>query len=118
MFAGTDLQDGQPPVLASEKLPIGVLVRLSRRTSTSPLTPPAAPLATLALNCVAAVEPKVTPLYSAQSPFASEPMSWPPPVSVVVSAIVPDWLSYDSAWIVPYASRLPDGGGVVPLPLA
>jgi hypothetical protein len=31
--------------------------------------------------------------------LASEPMSWPPPVSVVASVLVPDWLSYDSAWM-------------------
>lgn len=43
------------------KLPIGALDRLSSRTSTRPLTPPAAPLATRAMNCLAAVEPKSTP---------------------------------------------------------
>lgn len=61
MLAGTVRQDCQPPVLASEKLPTGALVRLSRRTSTRPLTPLPAPLATRATNWVAAVEPKVTP---------------------------------------------------------
>ena len=48
MFAGTVFQVCQLPVLAREKLPIGVEVRLSRRTSTRPLTPAGAPLATRA----------------------------------------------------------------------
>ena len=41
-------------------------------------------------------------------------MFCPPPVSVVVSVLVPDWLLYDSAWIGAYASRVPGrrrGGG-------
>src|SRR4051812_2456374 len=36
---GIEVQVCQPPVLASAKLPIGALLRLSSRTSTSPLTP-------------------------------------------------------------------------------
>jgi hypothetical protein len=48
-------------VFAIAKLPIGALERLSKRTSTSPLMPPAAPLAARPWNCVAGVEPKLTP---------------------------------------------------------
>src|SRR6478735_9026765 len=119
MFAGIVRHDCQPPVLPTAKLPTGVLVRLSRRTSTRPLTPAAAPLATRALNWVAALEPNSTPLYCTQSPFARAPRLLPPPESEVPSVIVPDWASYDSASMAPYASWSPPvGGGVVPLPPA
>src|SRR3989442_5261445 len=54
MFAGTVRQLCQPPVLPTAKLPIGAFDRLSSRTSTSPLTPDAAPDATRAWTFVAA----------------------------------------------------------------
>ncbi len=63
MFAGTVCQRLQPPVLATAKLPTGVLAGLSSTTSTSPLTPPAAPEATRASNWLEP-EPKLTPGYS------------------------------------------------------
>src|SRR5207248_6708385 len=40
-------------------------------------------------------------------------MSWPPPLSAHASAVRPCNWSADSPWIVPYASRLPPGGGLV-----
>lgn len=43
-------------------------------------------------------------------------MFCPSPVSDVDSVLMPDWLSYDSACMALYASRLPVGGGVVPPP--
>src|SRR5438046_3038851 len=110
MFAGTVRQDCQPPVLATPKLPIGALPRESSRTSTRPLIPPAAPEATRAMNWVAAVDPKSTPSYRAQSPFARLPRFCPPPVSLQASVIVPDCALSLSAWIVAYALREPDGG--------
>jgi hypothetical protein len=92
-FAGTVRQLCQPPVLAMAKSPTGGLVRLSRRTCTRPLTPPAAPEATRAENCLAGVEPKSMPLYGAQSLLAIQPMFWPPPLSLVASVWMPDcWL--------------------------
>ena len=70
MLAGTVRQLCQPPVLAIAKSPIGVAVGLPSRTWTSPLTPPAAPEATRALNCVAAeLEPKFTLSKRSQSPL-------------------------------------------------
>jgi hypothetical protein len=50
MLAGMVSQLVQPPVLATAKLPTGVFDGLSSTTSTSPLTPPAAPEATLVSN--------------------------------------------------------------------
>src|SRR5215470_6866214 len=50
ILAGTVRHACQPPVLAIAKLPIGALFTLSSRTSTRPLTPPAAPEATRAEN--------------------------------------------------------------------
>src|SRR5690242_19715255 len=114
MFAGTVRQLCQPPVLAIAKLPIGALPRLSRRTSTSPLSPPAAPDAARATNWRPGFDPKSTPSNRSQSPFPIHPTSWPPPVSAHASSWVPDWASELSAWMVPYASRGPPvGGGLV-----
>ncbi len=90
MLAGTVRQLCHPPVLAMAKSPMGGLLRLSRRTWTRPLTPLAAPEATRAENCPAAVAPKLTPVYSAQSPLAIQPMFWPPPVSLVASVWIRD----------------------------
>src|SRR6266566_5649550 len=70
MLAGTVRQDDQPPVLPTAKLPTGALAGLSSTTSTRPLTPPAAPEATRASNCVEPV-PKLTPLYFRYSPLVS-----------------------------------------------
>ena len=89
MFAGTVRQLCHPPVFATAKLPTGAELRLSSRTSTRPLTPPPAPEATRAVNCRAGVPPKSTSGYAAQSPFAIQPMFWPPPVSVVASCWMP-----------------------------
>src|SRR4051812_5810925 len=105
MLAGTVRQDCQPPVLAMAKLPIGALEGLASRTSTSPLTPPAAPEATRATNCVAAVLPKSIPRYCAQSPLPICIRFWPPPVSVVVSRPIPDCWLYASACRVLYADE-------------
>src|SRR6266508_5260729 len=89
------------------KLPTGALERLSIRTSTRPLTPAAAPLATRPENWVAGVEPNVTPCSRTQSPLPTDPIICPPPVSVVAATLTPFcWLN-DSAWIWRYASRLP-----------
>jgi hypothetical protein len=64
MFAGTVFQVLQPPVFPTAKLPTGALDGLSITTSTSPLTPAAAPDATLASNWVDPPLPKLTLLYS------------------------------------------------------
>jgi hypothetical protein len=109
-------------VLPSAKLPIGALLRLPTRTSTRPLTPPAAPEATRATKSRTPPVPKSTLLYCSQSPLLMAPMFWP--FSVEVSVMVPDWALNDSASIVPYALRVPPGGlvgggvvgGVVPPP--
>src|ERR687898_2017129 len=103
----------QPPVLATAKLPTGAAVRLSSRTSTSPLTPAPAPEATRALKVRAGVVPKSTFRYSAQSPLAIQPMFCPPPASEVASCWMPPASAYDSAWMVEYALTPPPGGGVV-----
>src|SRR5215813_13831438 len=100
MFPGTVRQLCQPPVLAMAKLPIGALDLESSRTSTSPLTPPAAPDATRAEKVCAAVVLKLMLLNWSQSPLAIQPTSSPPPASVVVSVWVPDWALADSAWMV------------------
>src|SRR5947209_2300693 len=71
MFAGMVRQLDQPPVLPTAKLPIGALPGLSSTTLTRPLTPPAAPEATLASNWVDPVLPKLMLLYSRYSPLLS-----------------------------------------------
>src|SRR5581483_1167782 len=71
MFAGIVRQLDQPPVLPTAKLPIGALAGLSSTTFTRPLTPPAAPEATLASNWVDPALPKLTLLYSRYSPLVS-----------------------------------------------
>src|SRR6201991_4797432 len=114
MFPGTLRQLCQPPVLARAKLPIGALERLSRRTSTRPLTPPPAPEATRATKSRAGVEPKLMLLNWTQSPPRTAPMFWPP--SLHASTITPLCALNDSAWIWLYALPPPPGlvgGGVV-----
>ena len=112
-LAGTVRQLCQPPVLAIEKLPTAGLFRLSRWTSTRPLTPAPAPDATRALNCVSADEPKLTLLYWSQSPLPMKPMSWPPPVSVVPSACGCALFALKpSAWMVDCALTPPPLEGV------
>src|SRR5690348_16131759 len=100
MLAGIVVHDCQPPVLPTAKLPIDGFVGLSRCTSTRPLAPPVAPEATRALNCDTAVVPKSTLLYCNRSPLPIPVTSWPPPVSEVVSRLVPTCPLYASAWIV------------------
>src|SRR5690348_5813067 len=86
MLDGTVVQVDQPPVLPTAKLPIGVLAGLSRTTSTSPLTPPAAPEATRAWNWLDPV-PKLMPEYFSQAPLDSW-ATWLPstPVGLVSPA--------------------------------
>src|SRR5436309_7937876 len=97
MFAGTVFQVLQPPVLAIAKLPTGALAGLSSTTSTSPLTPAAAPDATLASNWLDPPLPKLTLPYSRSPPLESC-AAWLPSTpdglaSVVeVTEIVP-WLA-------------------------
>ena len=76
MLAGMVSQLDQPPVSATAKLPTGVFDGLSSTTSTSPLTPPAAPEATLASNWLDP-EPKLMPGYSSQFPLESS-AAWLP----------------------------------------
>ena len=77
---GTDRQLVQPPVLATAKLPATGAVGESNRTSTRPLTPPAAPEATFAVNWFAAApEPKSRPENFSQSPLPS-PVTAPEPI--------------------------------------
>src|SRR5215472_6656357 len=71
MLAGIVFHVDQPPVLPTAKLPTGALDGLSMTTSTRPLTPPAAPEATRASNCVDPVVPKLTLAYSSRSPLTS-----------------------------------------------
>src|ERR1700744_886136 len=78
MLAGIVSQLDQPPVLPTAKLPTGVFDGLSSTTSTSPLTPPAAPEATLASNWLDP-EPKLMPGYSSQFPLTSSAPWLPPP---------------------------------------
>src|SRR5256885_2104430 len=111
MFAGTVRQLCQPPVLAMAKLPIGAAVGLSRRASTGPGTPPDGPQGARARGRRPAVDPKSTLAKTAESPLAPPATSWPPPVSPHASTVRPVRWSADSAWIVPYASRVPVGGG-------
>ena len=89
MFAGIVRQLCQPPVLAMAKLPIDGPVRLSSRTLTSPLTPPAAPDATRALNVLRSVLPKLTLSNRRWSPLAIQATFCPPSVSEVVSFATP-----------------------------
>src|SRR2546423_15680320 len=100
MLAGTVRQLCQPPVLATAKLAATGPDGLSSRTWTRPLTPVAAPDATRPENWVTAVEEKSTLSYRSQSPLASQPTSWPPPVSDVDSVAAPAWALYASAWMV------------------
>ena len=95
MFAGIVRHDVQPPVLPTAKLPITGDVAESSRTSTSPLTPPPAPEATLATNCFAgAAAPKSTFAYLSQSPLprsvtADEPIVAPFDVDAASASMVP-----------------------------
>src|SRR5947208_159866 len=107
MLVGSERQVCQPPVLATAKLAATGADGLSSLTWTRPLTPLAAPDATRAVNWVAGVEEKSTLSYRSQSPLASQPTSWPPPVSVVDSVAVPDWALYASAWMVERAFTPP-----------
>ena len=90
MLIGTVVQDCQPPVLATARLATAGLVRESSRISTSPLTPAGAPDATRTRNWVAAVVPKSMLLYWSQLPLTIDVTSRPPPVSDVVSFVVPN----------------------------
>src|SRR5215469_8532630 len=96
MFAGTVFQVLQPPVLATANEPTGAFDGLSSTTSTSPLTPPAAPEATLASNWVDPPVPKLTLLYSIHLPLVSCD-AWLPSTpdglaSVVDVTVIVPWL--------------------------
>src|SRR5262249_53570064 len=106
------------------KLPTGVLDGLSSTTSTSPLTPAAAPDATRASNCVDPVVPKLTSAYSRVLPFDSCAAWFPSTpagsLSVVVVTVTVPWLverRWGGMWAVGVVVEdLPPPPPPVPLP--
>src|SRR3954471_11751484 len=90
MLAGIVRQLSQSPGLPTAKLPMGAFDLLSRRTSTSPLTPPAAPDATLATNCLAADEENSTPEKRSPAPLPIQPTYCPPPALAAPAVCTPD----------------------------
>jgi hypothetical protein len=68
----------QPPVFATANEPTGEFDGLSSTTSTRPLTPPAAPEATLASNWVEPDEPKLMLLFGVGVAGRMSGISGPP----------------------------------------